>query len=77
MLFLIRPSKIMYSYEFAIANSRIMDRSIRFICYHQWSAVTYCMKYEAHTGMYIADVKDFPDYYFIKKRTHFKSFPHD
>ena len=28
MLFLIRPSKIMYSYEVAIANSRIMDRSI-------------------------------------------------
>ena len=53
MLFLIRPGKSMYSYEFAIAYSSIMDRSIRFICYHQWSAVTYCMKYEAHTSMYM------------------------
>ena len=64
MLFLIRPSKIMYSYEFAIADSSIKDRSIRFICYHQWSAVTYYMKYEAHNGMYMPMFKDFLELFY-------------
>ena len=55
MLFLIRPGKSMYSYEFAIAYSSIMDRSIRFIC--NLSGLLYRMKYdEAHMYMPISKI---------------------
>ena len=75
MLFLIRSSKVLYSYEFAIANSSIMDRYIRFICY--LSGLLYHMKYdEAHMYMPMSKISVIIITVLKNVRT-WKSFPHD